>query len=37
MSLRLLVGQFLGYSDAALKKTVKAGELIEVTSDEQAT
>jgi len=36
-ALRLLAGQFLGYSDAALKKAVKAGELIEVTSDEQAT
>jgi hypothetical protein len=37
MSMRLLAGQFLRYSDAALNKAVKAGELIEVTSDEQAT
>lgn len=36
-ALRLLAGQYLGYSDVALKKAVKAGELIEVTNDEQDT
>ncbi|MEN8171214.1 MAG: type II toxin-antitoxin system RelE/ParE family toxin [Pseudomonadota bacterium] len=34
-ALRLLASKFLGYTDAALTKAMKAGELIEVTSDDK--
>ncbi len=33
-ALRLLAGQLLSYSDTALNKAIRAGELIEVMSDE---
>lgn len=33
-ALRLLAGQLLSYTDAALNKAIRAGELIEVMSDE---
>jgi hypothetical protein len=34
-ALRLLAGELLGYTDAALRKARKAGELIEVVSDDE--
>lgn len=33
-ALRLLAGELLGYTDKALNKAIRAGELIEVMSDE---
>ncbi|MES9859004.1 MAG: type II toxin-antitoxin system RelE/ParE family toxin [Sedimenticola sp.] len=34
-ALRLLAGELLGYTDVALGKALKAGELIEVVSDDE--
>lgn len=34
-ALRCLAGELLGYTDAALTKAVKAGELIEVVNDDE--